>query len=109
MPHRQDDTTSPRKHLHICARCRRDFVVPISVLDLIDADRCIVELTCRNCGTAALEVHDDRSLMELDQRLEETTEQLREALALLELTAELERIDRFAEALHAGHILPEDF
>jgi hypothetical protein len=25
------------------------------------------------------------------------------------LSVELERIDNFAEALHAGHVLPEDF
>jgi hypothetical protein len=25
------------------------------------------------------------------------------------MTVELERIDRFAQALHAGYILPEDF
>jgi hypothetical protein len=110
MRHRQDDTT-PVRHdsLHICDACARDFIVPISVVDLIDHDRCVVELACTNCGVSSLEVHDDRSLMELDRRLDEAQRRMEEAIEVLEVADELDRIDRFVRALRADQILPEDF
>ena len=110
MRHRQDDTTRVRHEgLHTCDACHRDFIVPVSVVDLIDHDRCVVELACANCGTASLEVHDDRSLMELDRFLDHAQHQMLEAAEVLEIAEELERIDGFVRALRAGHILPEDF
>jgi hypothetical protein len=110
MLQRPDDTTPLRDgSLHVCASCTRDFIVPVSVVDLIDHDRCIVELACTNCGTAALGVHDDRSLMELDRRLDEAQEQMREAIQVLEIADDLDRVDRFVRALRADQILPEDF
>jgi hypothetical protein len=110
MRFRQDDTT-PLGHesLHICNACDRDFIVPVSVVDLIDHDRCIVELQCTNCGIASLGVHDDRSLMELDRRMDRAQEEMREAIEVLEMAEELERVDRFVRALQADLILPEDF
>jgi hypothetical protein len=105
---RQDDNAA-RRDLHVCEACARDFIVPVSVVDLIDRDRCIVELACMNCGTASLGVHDDRSLMELDCRLDEGQALIREAIAVLEVADELERVDGFVRALRAGHVLPEDF
>ena len=107
MRHRQDDITAP--DLHICDTCEKDFIVPISVLDLISEDRCIVELACMNCDTVSLRVHDDRSLMELDRRLDLAQDQMREAVEVLEIADELDRVDRFVRALRADHILPEDF
>jgi hypothetical protein len=109
MLHRQDDTSAAPAGLHVCETCARDFIVPVSVVDLIDGDRCIVELTCANCGTTSLGVHDDRSLMELDRRLDAAQDQMREAIEVLEIADELDRIDRFVRALRADHILPEDF
>ena len=110
MRHRQDDTT-PLRHdsLHICDACDRDFIVPVSVVDLIDHERCVVELTCTNCGTTSLGVHDDQSLMELDRRLDRAQNQMREAVEVLEVADELDRIDRFVRALRDDLILPEDF
>ena len=109
MRPRQDDTQLRHESLHICDACDRDFIVPVSVVDLIDHDRCIVELTCTNCGTTSLGVHDDRSLMELDRHLDRAQAQMSLALEAMTLAGELERIDRFVEALQADQILPEDF
>jgi hypothetical protein len=105
---RQDDTTS-RRDLQLCEACEREFIVPVSVVDLIDGERCIVELACMNCGTASLGVHDDRSLMELDRRLDESQDLMRQAIEVFEIADDLERIDRFVRALRADQILPEDF
>jgi hypothetical protein len=108
MLHRQDDTTTTQE-AGACTRCTRDFIVPVSIVSLLEGDRCLVELACTNCETTALAVHDDRSLHELDRRLDETTAAMHAAVELMSLADDLERIDRFAEALQAGHILPEDF
>jgi len=95
--------------LHVCDDCHRPFVVPISVVDLIDGDRCVVELHCTNCGLTSLGVHDDASLELLDRELDETTAAMRESVQLLAFVDELERIDQFADALRDELILPEDF
>lgn len=108
MLQRQDDTTAPAD-LCVCATCARDFVVPVSVVDLIDHDRCVVELRCTNCGTASLSVHDDRDLVELDRRLDVAQHQIEEAIEVLEIADDLDRVDRFVRALRGDHILPEDF
>ena len=110
MRHRQDDTT-PLRHdnLHTCDACHRDFIVPVSVVDLIDHERCIVELACTNCGVASLGVHDDQSLMELDRHLDDAQRLMVEAIEVLEVADEIDRIDGFVRALHGDLILPEDF
>ena len=108
MLHRQDDTPT-RPDLHVCNRCTRDFIVPVSVVDLIDAERCIVELACTNCGTSSLEVHDDRSLMALDRQLDRSQTLIAEAVEVLAVADDLDRTDRFVRALRDDHILPEDF
>lgn len=108
MLHRQDDTAAG-KDLAICEACDRDFIVPVSVLDLIADDRCIVELQCTNCGVASLGVHDDRSLMQLDRALDGAQELMRDAIEVLRVADDLDRVDRFVRALRADHLLPEDF
>ena len=99
----------PIEPLHVCAGCRRPFVVPVSVVDLLDRERAVVELHCTNCGRTALGVHDDASLEALDRELDATTASMQESLALLSYVDELERIDAFADALQRDFILPEDF
>jgi hypothetical protein len=105
---RQDDnlTTTP---LHVCTDCHEPFVVPVSVLDVIDGDRCVVELHCANCHETRIGVHDDAALMDLDRRLEATTAAMHNAIEVFEALDEWERAERFIDALQAGHILPDDF
>jgi hypothetical protein len=95
--------------LHVCGDCQRPFVVPVSVVDLVDRDRAVVELHCTNCGRTVLGVHDDDALAALDRELDATTDSMREALELLSFVEELERIDAFGDALRRDLILPEDF
>jgi len=98
-----------RQDLHLCETCHRPFVVPVSILDLLDDGRYVVELSCNNCEASSLACHDEASLEALDHELDKGILRIQDALDALVLADELERIDRFAEALHAGHILPEDF
>ena len=93
----------------MCGDCSRPFVVPLSVVDLVDGDRAVVELHCTNCGRTVLGVHDDAALEALDHDLEDSLEAIREAVALMAYVDEHERIDAFADALRRDLILPEDF
>ena len=95
--------------LHVCGDCSRPFVVPLSVVDLVDRDRAVVELHCTNCGRTVVGVHDDAALEALDRELDDSLEAIREAAALLAHLQDLERVDAFAEALRRDLILPEDF
>ncbi len=105
---RQDDhTTTPA--LHVCTDCHQPFVVPASVLDVIDGDRCLVQLHCTNCGETRIGVHDDTALTALDQQLDATAEAMQNAVEVLDAVDEWERMERFIDALHADLILPEDF
>jgi hypothetical protein len=100
--------TSPTS-LDVCAGCTRPFVVPDTVLDVLDDGRFLVELRCTNCGLVIVGAHDEAALEDLDRRLDAVTGDLQASLGVLDLVDELERIDRFAAALAADAILPEDF
>jgi hypothetical protein len=94
---------------NVCGGCERPFVVPLSVLDLTADDHCLLELHCTNCGRLAVGLHDDAAMEALDREIDEATAMLQEALCVMQLVEELERVDRFAAALRGDLILPEDF
>jgi hypothetical protein len=98
-----------RRDLHVCAACRRPFVVPVTIVDAYADGRFLVELGCNNCGDTRLATYDDATLEQLDLELDRATLAMQEALDAMTLAEELERIDRFAAALHDDLILPEDF
>ena len=98
-----------RRDLHICAGCRTPFVIPMSILDVREDGRYVVELSCANCQASSLATHDEASLEALDHELDRGLLAIQEALDALVMADELERIDRFAAALQDDLILPEDF
>lgn len=106
---RTDRTPPVPAALHVCDGCRRPFVVPISVLAVLADGRCVVELSCANCGRVSIGSHGDDALEALDRELDEATAALHDAAAVLGLVEDLERVDRFAAALRDDLILPEDF
>jgi hypothetical protein len=95
--------------LHICRACERPFVVPSAVLDVTGSNEYLMELQCNNCGTVVVSTHGEEVLEALDRELDRQTRDMNAALELWEVTRQMEEIDAFAHALHAGHILPEDF
>jgi len=95
--------------LHQCPTCRQPFVAPRDILAEHDDGRIVVDLACTNCGWSAVQLHDTITLCALDRAVDRDAARIEAAADALALSCELERIDRFAEALHAGHILPEDF
>ena len=112
MPFRQDDIIHDEGSaapLHVCEACARPFIVPVSIVDILDADRYVLELWCANCHRTTLSAHYDEELEELDHELVRQTGEIRAALQVIEAVDELVRVDAFAAAIHADKILPEDF
>jgi hypothetical protein len=95
--------------LRFCPTCRQPFVAPRQILASHEDGQHVVELVCSNCQWWAIQLHDGVRLSALDRALDRDSALIEAAAKALALSLELERIDRFADALHAGHILPEDF
>lgn len=93
----------------LCRVCRRPFLTPLSVVPLVSREAFVVELHCTNCEDATVTLLDEHQMEQLDRELDRQSGRLRHTLAELKLADELDEIDRFVEALVAGHILPEDF
>jgi hypothetical protein len=106
---RLSEHTVPACELRSCPACHQPFVAPREVLASHDDGHVVVELQCANCGWAAVQLRDALELVALDRALDRDSAQIEAAAEALALSLELERIDRFALALHDGHILPEDF
>jgi hypothetical protein len=96
--------------LHVCRSCRRPFVVPDAIVTAPgDRDGVVVELRCTDCGWTHVGAYPRAAVEALDRALDLTEREIRAALDAFELAGELERIDRFAEALQLDLITPEDF
>jgi hypothetical protein len=95
--------------LRLCPACRQPFVAPREVLASHPDGHIVVDLECANCGWGAIQLRDAVEVVALDRALDRDSAQIEAAAEALALTLELERIERFALALHDGHILPEDF
>ena len=94
---------------HVCRVCQRPFVIPLSTFPLVSRDGYVVEMRCNNCEDSTVALLSEQQMEQLDRELDRQTGRLRRTIAELRLAGELERVDRFVEALQAGHILPEDF
>jgi len=103
-------STTQRCHgdLHVCPACTSDLVYPTDWVPANDrhwhvALRC-PECEWNGCGRYSQEVVD-----RLDEALDRGTESVLDDLNVLVRANMEDQIDRFASALHADHILPEDF
>jgi hypothetical protein len=103
------ETALGSSDLHLCPTCRQPFVAPREILAEHDDGHLVVDLECANCGWHAVQLHNSLQVCALDRALDRDSARIEAAADALALSCELERIDRFAEALRAGHILPEDF
>jgi hypothetical protein len=95
--------------LRLCPACRQPFVALSEVLAAHADGNLVVDLRCANCGWAAIQLREAVALVALDRALDRDSAQIEAAADALAVTLELERIERFARALHDDHILPEDF
>jgi hypothetical protein len=110
-----DDSTDPRgaqaqpvDELHVCPECDRDLVYPVD-WEEASATHWAVELRCPNCEWSEVGTYDQATVDRFDEMLDLGTETLVTDLRrLMQANMEAEA-DRFAAALDANAILPEDF
>jgi hypothetical protein len=94
--------------LHVCPSCASELVYPT---DWAPADRTrwSVELRCPDCEWTGGGVYAQQVVDRFDEALDSGTEQLLDDLTTLARTNMEEQLERFASALWADDILPEDF
>jgi hypothetical protein len=79
------------------------------VRDVVGTDRVRLELDCTNCGWTTTAVHHDRELTAFEMALDRSYADLLWTLEIVWIANEESAIERFAAALAAGALLPEDF
>jgi hypothetical protein len=98
----------PVDDLHICPECDRDLVYPVD-WEEASATHWEVELRCPNCEWSEVGTYDQATVDRFDEQLDVATEALvKDLRRLVQANMEAEA-DRFAAALEANAILPEDF
>lgn len=93
---------------HVCPDCQMPFVFPTEALE-VDEWHFAVGLRCPNCDWEGAGIYDDEALERFDIGLDEGTRALVAALDALSAANARDEADRFAAALAADAILPEDF
>lgn len=103
-----DDEARRSPGLHHCGDCHCDLVQP---RDWNEAgDGCwALALECPNCGWLETGTYDREQIDRLEERLEEGLAEMLTDLQRLTQANMADEITRFATALQAGVILPEDF
>jgi hypothetical protein len=102
--------TSPARveDLHICPECDRNLVYPMD-WEEASVTHWEVELRCPNCEWSQVGTYDQATVDRFDEQLDSGTEALvKDLRSLVQANMEAEA-ERFAAALNANAILPEDF
>ena len=106
---RDATAVAPTGGLHVCPACSGAFVVPGEEFDAVGEHLCRIDLYCVDCGWEKTGLYSDAELEALDRELDRGYADMLWALEVLWIGNEEEAIERFAAALSAGAILPEDF
>jgi hypothetical protein len=96
------------RDLHMCPGCDRDLVYPVE-WEEISPTHWEVLLRCPNCEWREIDTFDQPTVDRFDEKLDVGTDILLRDLKRLERANMEEEIERFARALNADAILPEDF
>ena len=94
--------------LHVCPECDRGLVYPVEWFETSPTHWEVV-LRCPDCEWNELGVFAQDAVDRFDDELDRGTEALMRDLKRLTLANMEDEIERFASALTAGAILPEDF
>jgi hypothetical protein len=100
--------SGPVRELHECPSCECDLVYPVE-WEEVSPTHWEVLLRCPNCEWSEVGTFDQPTVDRFDKRLDTGTETLIGDLRRLQQANMEEEIVRFARALDAGAILPEDF
>jgi hypothetical protein len=94
--------------LHVCPECASELVQPIAWADAPE-DRWELTLACPNCSWIHQGVYDRDKIDSLEEKLDDGVVQMLGDLQRLAHANMADEVDRFAAALQADMILPEDF
>jgi hypothetical protein len=94
--------------LHVCPACASALVFPTDWEQVGDGEWDLI-LRCPNCEWTGQGVFSQQAVEQLDVELDTGTQVLVRDLRQLVHANMEDEIDRFAAALHAGHIWPMDF
>jgi hypothetical protein len=103
-----DADEPPSAGLHLCPECQSELVQPVA-WGHATPDSWELELYCPNCSLTRVGVFAQDEVAELEERLDEGVEAILRDLQRLTHANMADQVDRFAAALHADMILPEDF
>jgi hypothetical protein len=101
----QDHAT---RGLHMCPDCGSGLVQPIDWEEAPE-DCWNLALNCPNCDWYTEGLYTADQVRDLEDRLDEGLADMLRDLQRLTQANMADQIDRFVIALHADHILPEDF
>jgi hypothetical protein len=102
------DSAPPTTGLHICEACKSDLVQPIEWVPASD-DHWQLTLHCPNCDWTGEGLYNVNEVAQLEEQLDEGIDAILRDLQRLTSANMSDEIERFAAALHADLILPEDF
>jgi uncharacterized protein with PIN domain len=103
-----EDLAPIERELHICPECDGDLVYPVA-WEEADRARWEVSLRCPSCEWTTTDVFEESAIQRFDETLDRGTEALITDLRQLTRANMEEDVERFAKAITAGHVLPEDF
>ena len=98
----------PGADLHVCGECASGLVYPLE-WEEAGPSHWEVTLRCPNCESVATGVFDQPTVERFDEELDRGTDALVRDLKRLTHANMEDEIERFARALEAGHIVPDDF
>ena len=102
------EQTQRLQDLHVCPTCHWELVYPVE-WEEVSPTHWEVVLRCPNCEWTDVGTYDQATVDRFDEHLDLGTEALvRDLRRLVQANME-EEADRFAAALEANAILPEDF
>ena len=104
----EDLAPTAEPDLHICPDCESDLVYPVA-WEEADRSRWEVSLRCPNCEWSTTGVFEEDAIQRFDDTLDRGTEALVSDLRQLTRANMEEDVERFVDAITAGHVLPEDF
>jgi hypothetical protein len=103
-----ESSQSGQRPLYLCPDCHSDLVQPRAWSETED-ERWELTLECPNCWWNTEGVFSQAQVHELEEHLDDGLAQMLGDLKRLAHANMAEQIDRFAAALNADAIVPEDF
>ena len=107
-PPAQRPATEPDQELHVCLDCGSGLVYPVEWEEAGPEDWSVL-LHCPNCDVCREGVFSQATVESFDEELDRGAEALARDYKRLMQANMADEVERFAGALHAGAILPEDF